>query len=329
MNVSIIIPCLNEESNIEPCLHSLLNQTYSPAKYEIIVVDGGSMDRTQDIVRKVKKKHPNVHLVVELKKGTATGRNAGLQRSKHNHVALIDADCEAPSTWLDTLVQHFKNATQQDKMIVGVGGSNIPSENTSDFIKAIGIALDSYLGSFSSVQGRRFKNSIYVPSLATLNALYDKQRIVEIGYFDESLGSEAEDADLNFRLISSGYKLYFVPDSFVWHKMRATPFMWLKNMFRYGKGRARLLKRYPQMWEVCYLLPLLFITFMSTLLLVPFSNFFLVTLFYFPVLFGYSLLQCIKMKSFHLVFQVMVVYIAQHIGYAAGEVYGLINPNIK
>ena len=329
MNVSVIIPCLNEEANIESCINSLLNQTYSQEKYEIIVVDGGSTDRTQDLVNEIQEEHSYINLVLEFKKGTAAGRNTGLKNAKYDYIALIDADCEAPSAWLETLVQHYKNAIQNDNMIVAVGGTNVPPDNTTHFVRAVGIALDSYLGSFSSVQGRQFKNPVYVPSLATLNALYDKQKIVEIGYFDESLGSEAEDADLNFRLNASGYKLFFVPDSFVWHKMRPTPFTWLKNMFRYGKGRARLLKRNPRMWDVCYLLPLLFITFMSTLFLIPFSNIFWAPLLYFPFLFCYSLFQCIKMNSMALVFHVMTVYLTQHVGYAVGEIYGLINPNVK
>jgi len=320
---------LNEEKNIKPCLDSILNQEYPPSSYEIIVVDGGSTDRTQSVVMEMERAYDIVRLIVELKKGTAAGRNAGVKAARYNYVAFIDADCEAPRDWLPTLINYYRKAKQKDSKIIAVGGANIPPDNAGMFLKAIGIALDSYLGSFSSVQGRQFKKPIYVSSLSNLNVLYDKQKIVEIGYYDESLGSEAEDADINFRLNAAGYQMLFAPDSFVWHKMRPTPMTWMKNMFRYGKGRARLLKRYQEMWTVHYVLPLLFIVAMFSIFLISLTNIFLLSLLYFPVIFLYSLFQCIRKKSFALTLHVMYVYLIQHFGYAAGEVYGLLNPNVR
>jgi len=329
VNVSVIVTCLNEEKNIKECVYSILNQTCSRDMYEIVIVDGGSMDRTQDIVREIMKFYSNIQLVVELKKGTAAGRNAGVKASRYDYVAFIDADCEAPRDWLVTLINHYRKAKQKDNRIIAVGGSNIPPDNADEFVKAIGIALDSYLGSFSSVQGRQFKKPLYVSSLSNLNVLYDKQKIVEIGYYDESLVSEAEDADINFRLTAVGYRMLFVPDSFVWHKMRATPGMWLKNMFRYGKGRARLLKRHREMWAVNYIFPILFIIAIFTIFLVPFSKIFFLSLLYVPVIFLYSLFQCIRKKSLALTLRVMQVYLMQHFGYATGEIYGFLNPMVR
>ena len=221
--------------------------------------------------------------MVEPKHGTAAGRNAGIKASRHDHVAFIDADCEAPEDWLATLVMYYKEIHQTDKSVIAVGGTNIPPVNASYFLQAIGIAINSYLGSFNSAQGRRFKKPLFVQSLANLNVLYDKQKLIEIGCYDESLGSEAEDADINYRLQTAGKRFLFIPDSFVRHKMRSTPLKWLKNMFRYGKGRARLLKRYPRMWGFYYIMPLIFIVVLSSSILFPFSNVFLIPLVYFPL----------------------------------------------
>ena len=329
MNVSIVIPCLNEEANIEACLNSLVTQDYAPEKYEVIVVDGGSRDRTQNRVRNIQEQYPNVRLLQGPQKTTSVGRNTGIKASRFDYVALIDADCEAPPGWLKTLVKNYQTAKKQDDQVIAVGGANIPPHGTHDFVKAIGIALDAYLGSFNSVQGRQFQEPVDVPSLATVNALYEKEKIREIGYFDESLGAEAEDADLNYRLRLGHYKLRFVPDSVVWHKMRSTPAKWLKNMFRYGKGRARLLKRYPEMWEVSFMMPILFFISMLAIFLAPISFIFLLPMLYFPVILIYAGIQCLKKKSWHLLGHVTLVYFIQHFGYAVGEVYGLINPKIK
>lgn len=329
MNVSIIIPCLNEEANIEACLTSLVTQDYASEKYEVIVVDGGSMDQTQNRVRNFQEQHPNVRLLQGPQKTTSVGRNTGIKASRFDHAALIDADCEAPPGWLKTLVKNYQTAKKQDDQVIAVGGANIPPENANSFVKAIGLALDSYLGSFNSVQGRRPPKSIEVKSLSTVNALYEKEKIRSIGYFDESLKDEAEDADLNYRLTSAGYKMRFVPESFVWHKMRSTPVKWFKNMFRYGKGRARLLKRYQDMWAASFMMPLLFSICMLAIFLAPFSFIFLLPMLYFPVILIYAGLQCAKKGSWHLLGHVTLIYFIQHFGYAVGEVYGLLNPKIK
>ncbi|GJQ59918.1 MAG: glycosyltransferase [Candidatus Scalindua sp. AMX11] len=329
MYVSVIITCYNEERNIRECLNTLINQTYDSDKYEILVVDGCSIDGTQSIVKEFAGAHSNVFLAIEPKKGTAAGRNRGVHTARYDHIAFIDADCEAPPDWLATLVRGYVDIKGKSRGVVAVGGINIPPENSSTFLRAIGVALDSYIGSFGSVQGRQFKKPRFVASLSNLNVLYNKQKIKDIGWYDESLVSEAEDADINFRLFSAGNKFLFVPYSFVWHKMRPTPVTWLRNMFRYGKGRARLLKRYPQMWTVSFMLPLLFAASIFSLFLIPFSLFFSVPALYFPALFCFSLYLCLKKRDPTLVLHVMLVYLIQHFGYAAGEAYGLLHTKVK
>jgi glycosyltransferase involved in cell wall biosynthesis len=307
----------------------LLQQSYPLDKYEIVVVDGGSRDRTQGIVKEIEKKSGKIRMVIEPKKGTAAGRNAGVKSSRYDYVAFIDADCEAPSEWLATLVKKYQAIRAVDKNVIAVGGTNIPPKSAGDFVKAIGIASDSYLGSFFSAQGRRFTKPVYVKSLANLNVLYEKQKIIEIGYYDESLGSEAEDADINYRLNAAGYRFLFIPDSFVWHKLRPTPKTWLTNMFRYGRGRARLLKRHPGMWGFYYIAPLVFITLLSVTALFPLSHIFLLPLLYFPILFFYALFQSLRKKSPLLALHVMLALALKHFGYASGEAYGFIDPRVR
>lgn len=329
MNISVVVTCFNEEININECLNSLCWQSYPASQYEIVVVDGDSKDNTVAIVKDFAKIYSNIRLVIEPKKGTAAGRNAGIKASCYDYIAFIDADCMAPVEWLSLLAERYKQATKNDKNIIAVGGANRVPQEANKFLKAMGIVLDSYLGSFNSIQGRQFKSPVFVPSLSTSNALYDKNKIIEIGYFDESLQSEAEDADLNYRLTSKGNKFLYIPDSFVWHKMRLTPTAWFKNMFRYGKGRARLLKRYPQMWTFPYLLPILFILMFMTVMLMPFSRIAFLFSFYFIGLFIFSLFQCLKKKSVFLTFHAMFIYLIQHFGYATGEIYGLFNTKVK
>lgn len=329
MNVSIIVTCLNEEKNIGDCLKTLMAQDYRAGQYEIVIADGSSTDNTQSIVREFSEKYHQVKLAIHNRKGTAAGRNTGVSAAKYDYIAFIDADCEAPENWLSTLVSAYMDISGKDNRVIAVGGINLPPAGCGSFVNAIGVALDSFMGSFSSVQGRQYKNPLYVSSLSNLNVLYRKQSIIDIGCYDESLYSEAEDADLNFRLHVVGHRFVFIPNSCVWHKMRPTPKTWFKNMFRYGKGRARLLKRYPKMWNLSFVLPILFGIGMISVIFGPLLNLFYLPLLYFPLLVLFSLFQSIKKGEPTIVLQVMIVYLIQHFGYAAGEIYGLLNPQVK
>ncbi len=328
LNVSVVITCFNEERNIGPCLESLLEQETVDGTYEIIVADGGSRDKTREEVSALAKDYPKIKLVVEPKPGTAAGRNAGIKASQYDYIAFIDADCLAPADWLSKLIAGFSKTKPSCPSLVAVGGKNIVSDTAGTFAKAIGVVLDSYPGSFGSAQGRQFSKPTYVNSLATLNALYEKKGLLAIGCFDESLLSEGEDAELNYRLYKKGFKFLFLPDSSVWHKMRPTPAGWLKNMFRYGKARARLLKRYPDMWSFSYVLPLLFLLALSLVFFTRRSKLFFLPLLYFPVLLLFSIFHTTGKKTSRLFLHVMGVYLIQHFGYATGELYGLLNPKV-
>ena len=321
--VSIVVPCYNEEKNIGDCLESLICQDYKKNHYEIVVVDGNSTDRTRDIVKQYQAKHENIRLLVNPKRTTSSNRNVGVNNAEYDYVALIDGDCIAPKDWLKTLVEGYRTHREQDESIVAVGGANMPPKRESKFVEAIGVSLNTFLGSFGSIQGKIYEAPKIVPSLATLNALYEKEKMLEVGLFDESLRSDAEDADFNFRLTQKGYKLLFLPNSFVWHKMRPTPRSWMKNMFRYGRGRALLLKKHRSTHSFLYLLPPLFILVMLSPLLSFFHWIFLLPLAYFPFIFLISIYECLKTNKFALTFHVMLAYISTHFAYGIGEIYGL------
>lgn len=320
VKISVVVTCLNEVQHIGPCIESLLSQTYQ--EKEIIIVDGGSTDGTAEAIQKYAVQTSSLIYVSESTPGTAAGRNAGLKAATHDFVAFIDADCVAPPDWLAVLVAWYTKLAASHKNIVAVGGTNLPPEDATAFVQAIGVAQDSFFGSFNA-HGRRFTENRSVETLSNCNILYDKKKILSVGGYDNLLKSEAEDADLNHRLRKKGFLFFFIPDSFVWHHMRATARLWMKNMFRYGKGRARLLKRYPNMWKVTYTLPLFFLLSMALVPLAVFSPCFTLPLVYFPAVILLSLFQCLRYKKTALFSAVLTVYLIQHFAYAAGEFWEL------
>ncbi len=116
--ISVVIPTFNEEENIAQCLVSLRHQTVQRNEYEIIVVDGGSKDRTREIAQKYADL---VFIQTSPKVGGA--RNDGILAASGDIVATTDADCILPPTWIATIREGF-----EDKNVVQVYGPVYPIE---------------------------------------------------------------------------------------------------------------------------------------------------------------------------------------------------------
>lgn len=101
--ISVIVPAYNEESNIAKCLESLSRQTLTRDSYEIIVVDGGSKDRTREIAERY------ADLVfIQTSKKVGGARNDGAQKARGSIIATTDADCIIPPDWLSVIAKSFE-----------------------------------------------------------------------------------------------------------------------------------------------------------------------------------------------------------------------------
>lgn len=113
VKVSIIIPAYNVEKYILKCINSLLEQTEK--EIEIIVVDDGSKDKTNLIVKEIIKKHANIVLIEQENKGVSAARNTGLQNAKGKYTMFIDAD-----DWLekDAIENLYKTAETESYELI-------------------------------------------------------------------------------------------------------------------------------------------------------------------------------------------------------------------
>ncbi len=316
MDISVIILTRNEEKNIRACLTAILKQSPAGDNWEIIVVDGNSQDNTIKVVNELQQGSDRLRLITNEKTQIAAGRNLGLKASCYPFIAFTDADCVVPKNWLKKLAAEYIRLNLIDQRIAGVGGGNVPFDSGSRFSQALGVYLDSFLGSFNSAQGRNFTEVKKVASLACLNVLYKKNSLIECDLFDEKLANICEDADMNFRLREKGHNLYFIPDLAVAHKLRPRFLSWLRNMALYGQGRARLSSKHHDYRSIFFALPFLFVFGMVAVPLGLLSPIFFVSLLYFPLIFLYAGALALKRKSPTLFPLVLAVFIATHFVYA-------------
>lgn len=102
VDVSIIIPALNEEKMIGRCLESLTRLAFLRDRFEVLVVDNGSRDKTLAVVESFKDRL-NLKVLQQVGVRISALRNLGARAATGDIVAFLDADCLAPADWLDRI----------------------------------------------------------------------------------------------------------------------------------------------------------------------------------------------------------------------------------
>lgn len=117
MKTSFIIPVYNAEKTLSYCLDSILNQT--DQDFEIILVNDGSVDKSQEIIERYKKKYPNkIKAYTQKNSGIATTRNNGIKYSSGKYLFFIDNDDYIDPNYVET----FVNEIEERKCDVVIGG---------------------------------------------------------------------------------------------------------------------------------------------------------------------------------------------------------------
>lgn len=221
--VSVIVPVYNGEATINRCIESLLAQDYPKERYEIIVVDNNSTDKTIELVRQ----YP-VLVLEESKQGPAAARNRGLTCARGEIVAFIDADSFAEAQWLRELVKPFS-----DPAVGGVGGV-IEGTSRATTVERYGDDKRTFHHQLS-----RFS---FLPYLITGNAAFPKARIDSVGGFDENFTNPAgEDVDLSWRIqLDAPCTFVFAEKAVVYHKHRDTLVGLFTQSFEYRSATHKL-----------------------------------------------------------------------------------------
>ena len=190
MKISVVIPMYNASSTIVRALDSIKEQTFK-CNYEIIVVNDGSKDNSQEIVEKYIADNPqlNIVLINQLNGGVSKARNTGLKHASGNFIALLDSDDAWKEEKIKEQLKIFKNNYNVDFLGTGFAGFGIRGE----IGKLQKISFEDLL----------FRN-YFQPSTILMKAEIPKR----IGFFDENQ-KYAEEGNYFFR-ISRKFQCYFL-----------------------------------------------------------------------------------------------------------------------
>lgn len=235
--VSIVIPALNEERYIEACLASLVGQWPEDA-YEILVLDGGSTDRTADIVDAFRAGHPSVVALKNPGRIQSAAMNLAAQLASPRATVLLRADAHAlyPPEFVRLCVAALLR-TGATSVVVPMRTEARPGAGLQH---AIAVAQGSRLGNGGSAH-RMGGVSGFVEH--GHHAAFDRAFFRSIGGYDEGF-THNEDAELDLRAIAAGGRIWMCAEAPVVYYPRETLEGLARQYFRHGTGRARTLRKH-------------------------------------------------------------------------------------
>ena len=250
--VSIVVPVLNEERYIGPCLETLLRQGSRWAdgtRFEILVIDGGSTDRTRELVADMQAVHPCIRLAHNPKRLQSAAMNMAARIASPRATVLLRADAHAayPDDFLATCVDALLHT--------GVESVVVPMLTTGEhgFQRAVATAQNSLIGNGGSAH-RRCSASHFVEH--GHHAAFTRDSFLRVGGYDETF-SHNEDAEYDHRVALAGGRIWLCGEALLTYFPRRDPWGLARQYFFHGAGRARTLLTHHMRPRLRQLMPLL------------------------------------------------------------------------
>ncbi|HEY6102771.1 MAG TPA: glycosyltransferase [bacterium] len=217
IDATVIVPTYNQAGSIGVCLASLVRQTLPADRYEILVIDDGSMDETAGVAAGF----PTPVRVVRLphNRGRSAARNVGLREARAERVVFIDSDVVVREDFLEW---HLRTHHAYGPGILS-RGPVVSVETLED------------------VSHRRVPRLAASPAyLDTANAAMERSAVIRAGMFDEAFpGYGWEDFELGVRLRRQGVRRVFCRQAPAFHLQPKVRAHTLDALFAKEEARAR------------------------------------------------------------------------------------------
>lgn len=228
MDVSIVIPCRNEEFYIEGCLRSVERNCSPEFEMEILVVDGMSTDRTRAIVGRLAAEFGNIRLLDNPGLLTPKGLNIGVRAARGRYIMRMDAHAEIAPDYVARCLKAMKEHPADN-----VGG---PMRTLPRDITLMGRAIIAGLSHRFGVGNSHFRTGSsearYVDTV--FGGFYRREVFERIGYFNEDL-PRGQDIEFNLRLKAAGGRTLLVPGVDSTYYARSDYRSFLPHNFTNGK----------------------------------------------------------------------------------------------
>lgn len=256
-SVTVGIPVLNEEDHIERVISGFLETDY-PNLIEILIADGGSTDRTREIVQELSLKDARVKLIENPEKYQSFALNKMIEKAEGEVFLRADGHCLYQKDYLEKNIEVFLKTGAKN---VG-GAQRYVAKNSVQAGTAL--AVKSFLGN----GGAKYMDETYDGYADTVFlGCFWTEDLREVGGFNTK-NITNQDSELNLRIIENyGESIYVSPDIKSWYYPRDSFIRLFKQYFRYGRGRFLTKVLHPKSSPIRGLTPFLFICALSIYLI--------------------------------------------------------------
>ena len=326
VQVSIIIPCLNEERTISKLLQAILLQDFPLDEMEVIVADGLSIDRTRERILDFQKEHrePAIRIIDNPSRSIPTGLNLALNSASGDYIIRLDAHCVPKPDYVSKCI----TALQANRGWNVGGVWEIQPGAEGWMAESIAIAASLPLGVGDAFY--RFTDRAREVDTVPFGA-FRRDLITKIGGFDEKLQSN-EDYEFNTRIRLAGGKVWLDPTIRAIYFARPSLSQLVRQYARYGYWKARMLRRYPRTIRLRQALPPLFVFSLIALSLIslalPWALWVLLfeVVSYLVILFSAGLRKALEHRKVQFILGIPLAIAAMHLSWGTAFLLSFLSP---
>jgi succinoglycan biosynthesis protein ExoA len=262
--VSVIVPCYNEQSTIRLTLDAFRAQTFPRADMEVIIADGLSTDATRQVIAAFQRDFPDleVRVVDNPLRTIPSGLNRAIAAARGEIIVRFDGHSKPYPDYVENCVAAHAGGRGDN---VGGVWEICPGADTW-IAKSIAVAAAHPLG----VGDALYRHTKQAAEVDTVPFGSFRRALVEkLGFFDETLLTN-EDYEFNARIRKLGGKIWLDPSIRSVYFARATLLELIRQYWRYGFWKWRMLRRYPDTLRWRQALPPLFVFSLIVLVVLAF-----------------------------------------------------------
>ena len=327
--VSVIVPCYNEQSTIRLLLQALHEQTYPRADMEVVIADGLSTDGTRDAIAAFQKDFPDlcVRVVENSRRIIPVGANRAIEAARGEIIIRLDGHSTPYPDYIEKSVRAHQEGRGQTLAVSG-RSARVPTHGSPI---SIAVAAAHPLGVGDALY-RHAKQAAEVDTVPF--GSFRRSLIEQVGFFDETLLTN-EDYEFNARVRKWGGKIWLDPSIRSVYYARSTFLELIRQYWRYGFWKWRMLRRYPGTLRWRQALPPLFVLSLAILgilsLFSPIARILLggELLLYFSIMTLAGLRAALQRQKAHLLAGLPLAVAAMHLSWGSGFLWSILTSSFQ